>query len=125
MNKSLLKAHLVFVTKYRKTILEPISDTLKASIDAFCNDKGINLLACETDKDHIHLLIEHRPQMALSFIVQLLKQKTAYEAWLKHEHYLRCQYWSGRHILWSNGYFSCSTGELSPDTIRKYIDNQI
>lgn len=124
MNKSSLKAHLVFATRYIKPILEPIFDTLKESIINFCDDKGINLIACETDKDHIHLLIEYRPQMALSFIVQLLKQKTTYEVWLKHEHYLRCQYWSGRHILWSNGYFSCGTGELSTDTIRNYIDNQ-
>lgn len=121
MNKT---THIVFATKYRKSILEPISDSLKESIDAFCKDKNINLLACETDKDHIHLLIEYRPQISISFIVQLLKQKTTYEAWLNHEHYLRCQYWSGRHILWSNGYFSCSTGELSTESIRKYIDNQ-
>ncbi len=40
-----------------------------------------------------------------------------------HPSTLRKQYWY-QHLLWSDGYFVCSIGEASPDTIRDYILSQ-
>ncbi|AYD46296.1 transposase [Arachidicoccus soli] len=40
-----------------------------------------------------------------------------------HGSTLRKQYWC-QHFFWSDGYFVCSIGEASPETIRLYILSQ-
>lgn len=43
----------------------------------------------ETDKDHIHYMIETEPTMAVSKIVNLMKSYTTYHIWKKYPNYLR------------------------------------
>lgn len=43
--------------------------------------------------------------------------------WKIHGDYLSKQYWK-HHILWSDGYFVCSIGQVSQEIIEKYIQNQ-
>ena len=53
-----LKVHIVLVTKYRKQILKGhISDDVKQKIYDIANVYGYEILAMETDKDHIHFLL--------------------------------------------------------------------
>jgi REP element-mobilizing transposase RayT len=55
-----LKVHIVLVTKYRKQILKgSIADDVKQKIYDICNSKGYDIIAMETDKDHIHFLINY------------------------------------------------------------------
>ena len=75
----------------------------------------------EVDVDHIHMLIDFVPQISISQIVRLLKQRTAVKIWQVVD--LRTYFWKER-TFWSGGYFVCSTGQASEDTIRKYIENQ-
>ena len=78
----------------------------------------------ETDKDHIHLLIDYDPKVSLLQIVRRLKQETTFELWKVHESYLKKHFWKER-AFWSDGYFACSIGEgTSYDTIQEYIENQ-
>lgn len=50
----------------------------------------------ETDKDHIHLLIDYDPKVSVLQIVRRLKQETTYELWKIHESYLRPHFWRER-----------------------------
>ena len=51
-----LKVHIV--TKYRKKILkDSIAEDVKQYIEDIATEKGYEILAMETDKDHIHFLI--------------------------------------------------------------------
>ena len=78
----------------------------------------------ETDKDHIHLLIDYDPKVSVLQIVRRLKQETTFELWKVHEEYLKKYFWK-EHTFWSDGYFACSIGEgASYDTIQEYIKNQ-
>ena len=53
-----LKAHIVLVTKYRKNLLiNNIADDVKQKITAIANRNGLDIVAMETDNDHIHFLI--------------------------------------------------------------------
>ena len=55
-----LKVHIVLVTKYRKQILKgSIADDVKQKIYDICHSKGYDMIAMETDKDHIHFLISY------------------------------------------------------------------
>ena len=43
----------------------------------------------ETDKDHIHYMIETEPTMSVSKIVNLMKSYTTYHIWERYPNYLR------------------------------------
>lgn len=123
-SKYKLLIHVVFVTKYRKQILEKLTDPIIYGIEQVCSERDCSLVTYEHDQDHIHMLIEYPPKHKISFLVKLLKQRTTYNCWQYDPHFMRINYWSGKHILWSDGYFACSTGDASSETIKKYIENQ-
>ena len=77
----------------------------------------------ETDKDHIHYMIETEPNINLSDFVRTIKSYTTYHIWKKYRNYLSRCFWK-KHTFWSDGYFVCSICEADPETIRKYIENQ-
>ena len=77
----------------------------------------------ETDKDHIHYMIEAEAMMSVSKIVNLIKSYTTYHIWKKYPNYLRKQFWK-EHTFWTDGYFACSVGKVSEEKLRKYIENQ-
>lgn len=119
-----LKVHIVLVTKYRKQILKgSIADEVKQKIHDICSFKGYSVIAMETDKDHIHLLISYDTTDRVCDIVRQIKQKTTYYLWQKYPKFLSNQYWKHK-IFWSDGYFACSIGEVSSATIQKYIKSQ-
>jgi putative transposase len=57
-------------------------------------------------------------------IVHKLKQNSTYDMWQKHNQYLSKFYWSGKHYLWTRGYFCSSLGDISEKVAKTYIENQ-
>lgn len=112
-----LKVHIVFVTKYRKQILKgSIADDVKQKIYDICHSKDYGIIAIETDKDHIHFLINYDTTGRVCDIVKFIKQQTTYYLWQKYPSFLSKQYWK-KEIF-------CSIGEVSLATIQKYIESQ-
>ena len=124
-SKYSLKVHLVFVVKYRKKLNnKDIDFFLKTKIKQIEEKSNFRVELLETDKDHIHLLIDYDPKVCLLQIVRRLKQETTFELWKVHESYLKKHFWKER-TFWSDGYFACSIGEgTSYGTIQEYIKNQ-
>lgn len=124
-SKYSMKVHLIFVTKYRKKIF--MSDRRADDVKQFLYDSsrkyGYRIIQMETDKDHVHILLEYNPKVSVSDIVRMLKQYSTYQMWNYHCEYLSMQYWKHR-ILWSDGYFACSIGQVSQEIIEKYIQSQ-
>lgn len=120
-----LKAHLVFVVKYRKGLInKDIDFLLKTGIRQIADRSDFDVELMETDKDHIHILVDHDPKVSILQIVRRLKQETTFVLWKIHESYLKKHFWK-EHTFWSNGYFACSIGEgASYDTIQEYIKSQ-
>ena len=130
-----MKAHLIFVTKYRKKIFE--SDTRADDIKQFLYDAtqtyGHKIVQMETDKDHVHILLEYNSKISIAEIIRQLKQYSTvqystvqystYHMWQHPRKYLSEQYWKHT-TLWSDGYFVCSIGQVSQEIIEKYIQNQ-
>ncbi len=77
----------------------------------------------ETDKDHIHYMIETEPTMSVSKIVNLMKSDTAYHIWERYPAYLRKHFWKERTFS-TDGYFVCSVGNVSEEMLKRYIENQ-
>lgn len=119
-----LKVHIVLVTKYRKQLLKgSISDDVKQKIFDIADAKGYEVIAMETDKDHIHFLLSYDTTDRVSDIVATIKQQTTYYLWQKYSNFLSNQY-RKKKIFWSDGYFACSIGEVSSATIQRYIETQ-
>ena len=119
-----LKVHIVLVTKYLKQLLQgSIADDVKQKILDIANTRGYEIIAMETDKDHIHFLLSYDTTDRVCDIVKIVKQETTYYLWQKYNSVLSKQYWKKK-IFWSDGYFACSIGEVSSATIQKYIESQ-
>src|SRR5512145_1535136 len=104
--------HVIFVRKYRKTIIEPISEVLKQIISDIAKESDFEILEMETDKDHIHFLIKSEPKVSVLSIVRKLKQESTNRLWKTQKEYLEKYYW-GENTLWSDGYFASTIGNVS------------
>ncbi len=67
-----LKVHIVLVTKYRKKLLKgSIADDVKQKIFDIANTRGYEIIAMETDKDHMHFLICYDTTDRVSTLLRL------------------------------------------------------
>ena len=87
--------HIIFVCKYRKKLLmsKQISDDIKQFSYEICQKHKIIIRYMETDKDHIHYMIETDPTMSISKIVNLMKSYATYHIWKRYPNYLRKHSW--------------------------------
>lgn len=123
-HKYLLQYHIIFVCKYRKKLLHnKISEDIKQFSHEICKKHNIIIKTMETDKDHIHYMIESEPSISMSKIVNLIKSYTTFHIWQAHSKYLSKHFWK-ENTFWTDGYFICSVGNVSEKTLRKYIENQ-
>lgn len=123
-HKYYLKCHLIFVCKYRKRLLE--GDMQLTVKDIFSDIEEVSdfvIEVMETDRDHIHMLVSYPPNISVTSIVRKLKQNSTRELWERYPTWLCHHFWK-EHTFWSDGYFVCSIGEASPETVRRYIENQ-
>src|SRR5690242_8753791 len=69
-----LHAHLVFVPKYRRGALtDRIRAFLRPVLETVCANFGAELVAFDGEDDHVHLLVEYPPKVALASLVNSLK----------------------------------------------------
>jgi putative transposase len=123
-SKFLLKYHFIFVVKYRKKLLVGDIDTdIKQVIFEIASQKGFTIETMQSDIDHIHILIDASPLFSPLNIAHQLKQLSTFRIWKIHSKELKNIFWKER-TFWSDGYFVCSTGNASTETIQKYIEKQ-
>ena len=77
----------------------------------------------ETDKDHIHYMIETEPTISISDLVRMMKSYITYHIWKSHKNYLSKHFWK-ESTFFIDGYFICSIGNVSEKTITKIYKNQ-
>ena len=122
-SKGKLIVHIILVSKYRKKILiRAIEKRLKLLIEEICKREKVLILAMEFDIDHIHILLEYPKNLSISYIVQKLKQETTY--YIRKEFKCLNSFYYNKNILWNDGYFANSIGNVSVETAKNYIDNQ-
>ncbi|MBF5058768.1 hypothetical protein NEPTK9_000267 [Candidatus Neptunochlamydia vexilliferae] len=72
----LLHTHLVFVTKYRKRVFtKRVLKELREIFQKVCQDFQAELIEFEGEYDHVHLLINYPPKVAISNLVNSLTVK--------------------------------------------------
>jgi putative transposase len=117
-----LKCHLVWITKYRKPVLRgEIGNRLKELIKQTCAKLDVYIESGHVAPDHVHLLVSIPPHVSISDLMQHLKGRSS-RLMLVEFAGLQKQFW-GKH-LWARGYFAASSGNVTDEIIKQYIEAQ-
>lgn len=117
-----LQYHIVWVTKYRKPIfIGDIKIDMKNYLLYTLKSLDMNVIAMEIMSDHIHLLVNCKPQLRLSDAIKILKGNTARWLFLKYPE-IKKQLWGGH--LWNPSYFVATVSDRTLEQIEHYINNQ-
>ena len=114
--------HLVFVTKYRRGVLDGDAILrLRVMFAKVCDDFEAELVELNGEDDHVHLLVSYPPKVSLSRLVNSLKGVSS--RLLRRERPdLRGRYWKS--VLWSPSYFASSCGGAPLSIIQQYVKSQ-
>lgn len=118
-----LTYHVIFVTKYRKKVItDEIGDFMKNHAAYLCQNMGCSLISAEADEDHMHLLISMRPDVAPVRLINSLKTQLSKEVRATYSEHVKKFLW--KDAFWSASYFCATTGSVSMETVKAYIEAQ-
>ena len=112
--------HIVWSVKYRRKVITPeIESYMREIIHQIADAKGFHVDEFESGHmDHVHLFVTAPPKLSPSLIIQYLKGIKLLEKYPE----LRKQLWKGE--LWNHSTYIETIGDVSSETIRKYIEHQ-
>jgi putative transposase len=118
-----LHAHLVFVTKFRhKVFADRHLTRLEEIMRAVCADLETELVEFNGENNHIHLLVNFPPKVALARLVNSLKGVSSRRMRQEFPDLVRHYYQANK--LWSGSYFAGSVGGAPLTVLRQYIKQQ-
>lgn len=118
-----LHIHLVFVTKYRRSVFtKAVLEDLKEIFASVCQDFEAELVEFDGEKDYVHLLINYPPKVSVSRLVNSLKGVSSRLIRKKRYACIQDKLWAG--ALWSPSYFAASCGGAPISIIKQYIEQQ-
>jgi len=117
-----MHVHLVFVAKYRRGVFDRDAlDRLRNIFADVCKDFEASLIEMNGEDDHVHLMVEYPPKVAISTLVNSLKGVSS-RLLRKQRPDIEKRYW--KNILWSPSYFAASCGGAPLEIIKQYIEQQ-
>jgi REP-associated tyrosine transposase len=114
---------LIFVCKYRKKLLNTYGDVTKGLFEEIAAGSDFSIEQMEVDQDHIHCLVKSESRISPLTIVRKLKQEATFRLWKTYGTELKSHFWQEK-TFWSDGYFCCTIGNASQETIRHSIESQ-
>ena len=118
----LMHVHLVFVAKYRRALFTQAHfKTMREVFNKICDDFESELVEFDGEADHVHLLVNYPPKVAVSKLVNSLKGVSSRRLRQYHQD-IHKYYWKG--VLWSPSYFAGSCGGAPISVIKQYIEQQ-
>lgn len=119
----LMHVHLVFVTKYRRKIFDQDAiEKLRGYFASVCADFDVERVEMDGERDHVHLLINYPPKLAISNLVNSLKGVSSRLLRRDRPDIAQRYYYKG--VLWSPSYFAGSCGGAPISIIHQYIEQQ-
>ena len=117
-----LQYHLVWCTKYRKKVLKDGIDVeCKEMLESLAQEYKFQILAMEVMPDHIHLLVDCRPQFYISDMIKIMKGNLARQMFLLYPE-LKKELWGGH--LWNPSYCAVTVSDRSREQVLAYIEGQ-
>ena len=120
--KHRLQVHLVWIPKYRKRVLRgKIVSRLKKLLYDACRLNQWWIGEINAQPDHVHILIQIKPNEAVAEVVQRLKGGTSR---MIRKEFPELEEFLWGDSFWADGYFAESVGKVDEEVIRKYIKTQ-
>ncbi len=114
--------HIVWLPKYRKRVLSGrLAERVKELLSECSEVNRWEILELNVQPDHVHMMVQLRPNISVSRAVQLLKGKSS-RIIRKEFPELVEFYWGDS--LWGDGFFVETVGQISVDKMRDYIKGQ-
>ncbi|MCA2202380.1 IS200/IS605 family transposase [Streptomyces sp. SMS_SU21] len=118
-----MHVHLVFVTKYRhKVFADQHLTRCEEIMRAVCEDFEAELVEFNGGNNHVHLLVNFPPKVAVSKLVNSLKGVSSRRLRQEFPDLVR-HYWRAQR-LWSGSYFAGSVGGAPLSIVKQYIEQQ-
>ena len=118
-----IQYHIVWCVKYRHKVLNgQVEARLIEILKQIAIDNGFQILEINTDKDHIHLLVNCSPQHYIPNMMKAMKGVSARLLMKEFGSSLKKKL-CGEH-LWNPSYFVATVSENTEEQIRNYIQNQ-
>ena len=120
--KHRLRLHLVWVPKYRRSVLHgAVAARLATLLRQACEVNRWQLHEAAIQPDHVHLLLQIRPPDSVASVVKRLKGGTS--------RVLRAEFPDLEEFLWgasfwADGYFAETVGVVEEVVVRQYISSQ-
>lgn len=115
----MINYHFVFCPRYRRKVLVGnVEVRFKELVHEICSDLDIEIIAIECDKDHCHLFVNALPKLSPSDIMAKVKGVTS--------RIIRQEFMHLNHLpsLWTRSFFVSTAGNVSSETIKKYVEAQ-
>ncbi|KEQ23523.1 IS200/IS605 family transposase [Paenibacillus tyrfis] len=116
---SLINYHFVFCPRYRRKVLvSQVEARFKELVQELCQENDWLMVAMEVMPDHVHLFLNVRPTDSPADIMAKLKGATS--------RFLRQEFKHLKHLpsLWTRSYFVSTAGNVSSETIKRYVEEQ-
>jgi putative transposase len=116
--------HIIWIPKYKKRVLEgEIGKRIDELIRECAEMNRWRIEELNVQKDHVHLLIQLKPDISVSKVVQLIKGKSSFVI-RKEFPKLKEFFWGKMDSFWADGYFVETVGTVNEEAIKKYIQQQ-
>lgn len=109
--------HIVFATEGRQSLIrKKYKEELHKYITGIIQNKGQKLIAINSMPDHVHILIGHKPNVALSDLVRDIKANSS--------KFINQNNWVMGRFNWQEGFGAFSYSHSQLDTVANYVKNQ-
>jgi putative transposase len=115
----LINYHLIWCPKRRKKVLVgDIKIRLEQIINEVAKEKNIEILALEIMPEHLHLFVSSHPNILIHNLIKAFKGRSSNLLRKEYPELLKLP------SLWTHSYFVSTAGNVSSETIKKYIQEQ-
>ncbi len=109
--------HLIWSTKNREKIInKELKPLLLDHIKQNAKTKDIYIDFMNCVQDHIHMIINLKPDQKLSDVIQLIKGESSF--WVNQSKLIKFKF------AWQSDYIAASVSEIILNKVRDYIKNQ-
>lgn len=112
--------HFIFTPKYRKDILiGTVKTDLEDLFAKIAKKYEIGIITLEIMPDHVHLFVNAPPRHSPAHIIKLFKGTSAR---FINQNYPELK--KDSVSIWTRSYFVSTAGNMSADTVKRYIEDQ-
>jgi putative transposase len=114
-----IRYHFVWIPKRRhKVLVGPVAQRLREILLEVTEENGWHIIELAIQPDHVHLFLEATPMEAPNQIIHAIKGVSSRVLRQEFPHLLKLP------SLWTRAYFVATIGQVSSETIQRYIKAQ-